>query len=353
MNKCEHDTSKYCDLPLVMPRKLAPDLDQNRESLVRYIEKKWVNHTVLHYYFMQNRSDLAAPAVQLQAVRDAFEQWKGLGLGLEFIEVAQAVDAEFRIGFAPGSSWSYVGRDCIDLVPNHEQQTMNFGWDLTTAYGHDTALHEIGHAMGFPHEHQNHKAGIVWNEEAVYAAFAGSPNFWERDKTYHNIIRKLSSQDATGSSWDRDSIMHYQFQAGLILQPPGYENRPLIPAPGLSEMDKQEARKFYPANIQIQWPQLEPFLSHKLDMKPGEQLDFTIEPKISRTYNIQTFGAMDTVIVLFEDDHGEPIFLAGDDDSGTNYNSKIALRLINGRRYYLRLRLYSEGTSGEGGIMLW
>lgn len=353
MNKCEHDTSKYCDLPLVMPRKLAPDLDQNRESLVRYIEKKWVNHTVLHYYFMQNRSDLAAPAVQLQAVRDAFEQWKGLGLGLEFIEVAQAVDAEFRIGFAPGSSWSYVGRDCIDLVPNHEQQTMNFGWDLTTAYGHDTALHEIGHAMGFPHEHQNHKAGIVWNEEAVYAAFAGSPNFWERDKTYHNIIRKLSSQDATGSSWDRDSIMHYQFQAGLILQPAGYENRPLIPAPGLSEMDKQEARKFYPANIQIQWPQLEPFLSHKLDMKPGEQLDFTIEPKISRTYNIQTFGAMDTVIVLFEDDHGEPIFLAGDDDSGTNYNSKIALRLINGRRYYLRLRLYSEGTSGEGGIMLW
>ena len=353
MKTCEHDVSRYCDLPLVEPRKLAPNIDRNRESLVRYIEKKWVNHTVLHYYFMQDRSDLAGPPAQLQAVRDAFEEWKNLSLGLEFVEVNQAVDAEFRIGFAPGSSWSYVGRDCIDLVPNHEQQTMNFGWDLTSSYGRDTALHEIGHAMGFPHEHQNHKAGIVWNEAAVYANFAGSPNFWDAEQTYHNIIRKISPEDVAGSSWDKDSIMHYQIQAGLILQPSGYENRPLIPAPGLSDMDKQEARKFYPANNQIQWPELKPFLSHLLNIQPGEQLDFTIRPEQSRTYNIQTFGSMDTVIVLFEDDNGESIFLAGDDDSGTDYNSKIALRLINGRRYYLRLRLYSTGASGVGGLMLW
>ena len=27
---------------------------------------------------------------------------------------------------------------------------MNFGWDLTTPYGRVTALHEIGHPLGFP-----------------------------------------------------------------------------------------------------------------------------------------------------------------------------------------------------------
>jgi hypothetical protein len=239
------------------------------------------------------------------------------------------------------------------LVPNRAQQTMNFGWDLTTPYGRDTALHEIGHAMGFPHEHQNPQAGIVWDEEAVYATFAGSPNFWDRNQTHHNIIRKITQQTIAGSTWDRDSVMHYQFQAGLILSPTGYENQPLIPAPGLSEMDKQEARKFYPGNRPVQWPELKPFLSHKLDIQPGEQFDFMIEPQLSRTYNMQTFGTMDTIMVLFEDDNGEPIFLAGDDDSGTHYNSKIQLRLIKGRRYYLRLRLYSAGASGEGGLMLW
>lgn len=353
MKTCETGIPCYCELPLVAPRALSTNIDPNRESLIRYIEKKWVNHTVLHYYFMQDRSDLAGPPAQLEAVRNAFDHWKNLGLGLQFIEVNQAVQAELRIGFAPGSSWSYVGRDCIDLVPNRQQQTMNFGWDLTSSYGRDTALHEIGHAMGFPHEHQNHKAGIIWDEEAVYATFAGSPNFWDRDQTYHNIIRKIAPQAVSGSSWDKNSVMHYQFQAGLILHPPGYENQPLIPAPGLSEMDEQEARKFYPDDSAGQWPELIPYLSHKLDIKPGEQFDFIIKPELSRTYSMQTFGSMDTVMVLFEDDDGESIFLAGDDDSGTNYNSSIELRLINGRRYYLRLRLYSAGASGEGGVMLW
>ena len=62
---------------------------------------------------------------------------------------------------------------------------------------------------------------------------------------------------------------------------------------------------------------------------------------------------MDTVIVLFEDDDGKPVYLDGDDDSGTNYNSKIEIRLIKGRTYYLRLRLYYSTGVGQGGIMLW
>ncbi|MFT4937972.1 MAG: hypothetical protein ACI88A_000994 [Paraglaciecola sp.] len=353
METCEYNMPNCCVLPLVEPRKLDENINPSRESLIRYIEKKWVNHTVLHYYFMQDRRDLAGHEAQIQAVRDAFDEWKNLGLGLYFFEVYQANEAEFRIGFEPGSSWSYVGRDNIDLAPNPNQQTMNFGWDLTTPYGHDTALHEIGHALGFPHEHQNPNTGIVWDEDKVYAAFADYPNFWDKDKTFHNIIRKISPQAVAGSIWDRDSVMHYQFQAGLILQPSEYKNQPLLPAPGLSEMDKQEARKFYPGQSLTEWPELKPFLSHKLDMQPGEQLDFVIAPEVSRTYTMQTFGEMDTVIVLFEDDSGETIYLAGSDDSGTDLNSKIQFRLIKGRHYFLRLRLYTAAASGLAGLMLW
>ena len=76
--------------------------------------------------------------------------------------MSTSAEAEIRIGFQPGSSWSYVGRDAIDLVSDFNERTMNFGWDLTTSYGCDTALHEIGHALGFPHEHQNPNAGIIW-----------------------------------------------------------------------------------------------------------------------------------------------------------------------------------------------
>ena len=139
-----------CGLPSVPDRPLDRHIDPAREFLIRYIEKKWVNNTVLHYFFFSTPLDWSASEAQKDVVRDSFAEWKSIGIGIEFVEVANAADAEIRIGFESGGSWSYVGRDAIDLVRSIEDRTMNFGWDLTTAFGKDTALHEIGHALGFP-----------------------------------------------------------------------------------------------------------------------------------------------------------------------------------------------------------
>ena len=69
--------------------------------------------------------------------------------------------------------------------------------------------------------------GIVWDEEAVYSYFSGSPNYWSHDKSHYNIIRKISPSAVQGSQWDKDSIMHYQFPAGLIVIPGQYKEQPL------------------------------------------------------------------------------------------------------------------------------
>lgn len=349
--KDRHHTN--CNLPAVPDRKVNDNIDPNRLSLVRYNEKKWVNNTTIHYYFLENRSEWRGSDIQKQAVRDAFTTWKDLGIGLEFKEVSEASEAEVRIGFQPGSSWSYVGRDCIDLVPNPNQRTMNFGWDLTTPYGRDTALHEIGHALGFPHEHQNPNAGIIWDENAVYTHFNGSPNFWDRQTTYYNIIRKISPAEVEGSKWDQNSVMHYQFDAGLILHPSEFKTEPLIPDGGISEIDKDEVQKFYPDNSGEQIPELEPFLSKLIDIQPSEQLDFVIKPKRTRQFTIQTFGPVDTVMVLFKEEGDEPQYVDGDDDSGFDYNSQIKTRLHKNHTYFLRIRLYYSSDSGNGAVMLW
>jgi hypothetical protein len=341
---------KSCMLPLVAPRVFKEALSPQRERLIRYIDKKWVNSTVLHFWFQENNPYKGAEK-QKDAVRKAWKEWKNLGIGLEFKEVSAASEAEIRIGFQPGSSWSYVGRDCIDLDIPSDEPTMNLGWDLTDEYGYDTALHEIGHALGFPHEHQNPNAGIQWDEEKVYRTFAAPPNSWERNTTFYNIIRKIPARDVSGSDWDKDSIMHYAFPKGLILVPEEYKTKPLIPAAGLSEVDIAEVKKFYPEAEQNEAEELQPFLSRLLSLQPGEQKDYVVRPRESRWYTMASFGPLDSVMVLFEEQDGEPVYLAGNDDSGSSENARIEYRLLKGKTYFLRLRLYS--ASGDGGIMVW
>lgn len=359
-----------CDPPSVPDRALPVGLDPARERLIRYLDKKWVNGTVLHYYFFDRDTDgrnvrfndgatrfmpWKGPEAQVQAVVNAFDTWKGLGIGLRFVRVCQREEAELRIAFEPhDGSWSYVGRDNIDLphLANPDERTMNFGWDLTTEYGRDTALHEIGHALGFPHEHQNPNAGIEWNAAEVYR-WAERTQGWDRDTTFRNVLRKLPADTVEGSVWDPNSIMHYAFPAGLIDVPELYRREPLRPEPHLSDLDRQEVLALYPALDESQGRPLEPFVSERLELGPGGQADFVLRPKETRTYVVQTFGSSDTVMVLFEERGGEPRYLAGDDDSGTDLNASIVTRLIRDQIYRLRVRLYSSQSSGGLAVMMW
>ncbi|MEL7124049.1 MAG: hypothetical protein AAFO07_31715 [Bacteroidota bacterium] len=93
--------------------------------------------------------------------------------------------------------------------------------------------------------------------------------------------------------------------------------------------------------------------SFNFSIKPSEQKDFLFIPTSNRYYNIGTFGEMDTVMVLFEENNGELEYRSGDDDSGKDYNALIRLRLIKGRRYVIRLRLYFKHHSGDSAIMVW
>jgi hypothetical protein len=347
----------YCSASPASVREVAPEVAANptRQRAIIASANKWMNNTVLHYAFFRS-GRWKVPPEQAGVIRKAFQQWLDVPVGLQFVEVDSLHEAEIRIGFLlRDGSWSYIGRDVLGIPVN--ERTMSFGWRLDQdAYGLTTAIHEIGHTVGMPHEHQNPFAGIVWNEDAVYDYLGGPPNNWPRQTTYNNVLRKLNPAEVSGSDWDPDSIMEYQFPTGLILEPAAYRNG-IFPPGTLSPLDNSWASTWYPAAGRTRAVRSEPALrvneAVTIDLAAGQQVDYVLRVDETRTYTVGTFGAADTVLALFEDVDGEPRFVADDDDSGTDRTATITHRLRPGRTYHVRMRMIYKGTRGTVTLMCW
>lgn len=348
----------YCSTPAPSVIEFTTEVASNpsRQRAIIASAKKWMNNTVLHYAFFKT-GQWKVPPEQAAVIRKAFQQWQNLPIGIQVVEVDSLHEAEVRTGYLLGDgSWSYIGRDILNIPVN--ERTMSFGWKLDEdAYGTTTAVHEIGHTLGMPHEHQNPFAGMVWNEKAVYDYLGGPPNNWSRETTFNNVLRKLDPAEVAGSNWDPDSIMEYQFPAGLILEPAAYRNG-IFPPGTLSPLDKTWVTTWYPAAPRTRAigptePQLRVNQSVTVDLDTGQQVDYVLRVDETRNYTVGTFGASDTVLALFEEVDGEPRFLAGDDDSGTGRSAAITHRLRPGRTYFVRMRLVYKGTRGTVTLMCW
>lgn len=329
---------KLCKQPKVKQRTFAPGVTDKRKGFILSVGLKWVNGTEIKYYFLEG----AEP--QRKVVRDAFQQWKKLGIGISFREVKKVNESMVRIGFDHSDgSWSYVGREILNIPM--DERTMNFGWDLTSdAYGMTTAIHEIGHTIGFQHEHQSPFAGIDWNKPAVYAEFSGPPNNWSKGEIDSNIINKMPANQVKGSAWDPKSIMEYEFSAGLVNKPAPYQNG-IFPPGIISAQDKIGVRSFYPKATSSKSSALTLNKASDIKAKSGGQNNFIFTAPVTRKFQFVTDGPLDTVMVISEKEGNKIHYLSGDDDSGTDKNAKITLPLVEGRKYLVNIRvMFAPGT---------
>jgi hypothetical protein len=341
-----------CRQPAAKPVPLPAGISPVRASAIRIGAKKWVNGTVIHYYFLNSPPQWQWIAEQEDVVRWAVGVWSRIGIGLSFVEVTDPTEAEIFIGCSQtDGSWSLVGTDNLDATLRDNGRTLNYGWDLTTDWGKATTLHELGHVVGFSHEHQSPNAGIVWNAQAVYAYFSGPPNNWDQATIDGNIIQKLDPAVVQGSTWDPTSIMEYPFQPGLIVAPKPYDATGIGENLTLSTDDMTWVKAWYPAAAgapaAIGAMQLQ-----SLNATPGQQTDFRFVPDATREYTIATVGEADTRLVVFEERDDEPRHLVSGDDSGTESNVTLKAKLVKGRIYFIRARVnFSASPSGVGLIV--
>ena len=215
------------------------ELEESENGTTEREAKLWPVGQVLRVRFLEGSEP------QMAAVKNGASQWEKYA-NVKFEFVSEEEDAEIRIEFEEGDgSWSYVGTDALALVPQQDEATMNFGWDVTTQTGQDTVLREFGHALGLIGEHMNPYDPIPWAAEAVYRYYSEPPWNWSRDMVHHNILRQVSEADYPGErSFDRDSVMMYPFPAGLFVSEQFKDG--VTPRPGLSDSDKAYIAQLYP-----------------------------------------------------------------------------------------------------------
>jgi hypothetical protein len=162
----------------------------------------WKNGQELNVYFLDGNSN------QKDAVEAAAKEWERYANIAFKFHTKKPRNAQISVTFRRGGFSSYRGKSCEHFANRGEPSMV-----LQDTDERRHILHELGHALGLYHEHQNPKGKISWDRKAVYKYFKDTQG-WDKDTVDINILNPATSTSVV-SSFDPESIMLYAFPANL------------------------------------------------------------------------------------------------------------------------------------------
>lgn len=318
------------------PGGLSASTRPERVRLALLTGKAWTTGRTLRIGFLDGTADVHA---RVEAVAREWERHANIHFAF-----GAGSDAEIRIAFEPGGSWSHHGTDALSVPLS--KATMNLGWltpETDDVEYSRVVLHEFGHALGCIHEHQSPAAGISWNKERAYAYYEA--NGWSVAQVDYNVFRAYEQGQTQFTTFDRASIMIYPVPRELTTD--GFE---VTWNSALSETDIRFIGERYPFP-DASAPQLELGVATSGEIgAAGAEEEYRFAVDAPGSYVLETTGSTDVVMTLFGP-HAKTVKVAEDDDSGLGRNAKIDAFLREGM-YYVLVRHKRPTGTGRFGISL-
>jgi hypothetical protein len=167
-----------------------------------------------------------------------FEHANAWDCGITFVEAAR--DGRVRLSRADGGYASFIGTDILLVRDGPTMWLQGFTERTSAAEWSRVVPHEIGHTLGFPHEHMRKDLLDRLDREKTYVYYARVYGFSRRD-TEIQVFSSLEEASIMGTPPDQTSIMCYQFPGELTK-----DGRPIPGGLRLNESDLAFADAIYP-----------------------------------------------------------------------------------------------------------
>jgi hypothetical protein len=224
-------------------------LGANRETLeplhIALLTSKYLGkeQRVLTVSFMES-----TPADLRDRLISHMNAWYTGGCGIQFKWTAGTGD--IRVSRGSGGYWSYLGTDIFQIPKN--RQTMNLqGFTMSTPESEYKRVvrHELGHSIGFPHEHM--RKDLVERLDANktiqwFRQYQG----WDQQTVQEQVLTPLDERSLMATPADQNSIMCYQLPGSITK-----DGKPIVGGTDINQSDQAFANKLYPrpADTNDEW----------------------------------------------------------------------------------------------------